>query len=216
MALFPFDVAMDEAIPQGYGLEGLREQGLLFEGASTPFEVTAMGLDLLGAPLVRAMESHRRLLTFGFNIRDESRGAVRYGPKGEPLVTYNLGKRDVAQLRFGLRVLVDLLVRGGADVVYPPVWWAPIVRASVGSRALDARTLHAGDLALTAYHPLGTARMGMEAASSVVDMDLRVRGLKNVLVCDGSVLPSSIGSNPQVTIMALAARAAERLADRLA
>lgn len=216
MALFPFDVKMDEAIPQGYGLEGLREQGLLFEGAGTPFEVTAMGLELLGAPLVETMESYRRMLTYGFNIRDESRGAVRYGPQGQPLVTYNLGSKDVAQVRFGMRVLVDLLVRGGAERVFPPVRWAPVVPASVASRALDSRPLRAGDLSLTAYHPLGTARMGMDAAKSVVDLDLRVRGVKNVLVCDGSVLPSSIGANPQVTIMALAARAADRLADRLA
>lgn len=216
MALFPFDVKMDEAIPQGYGLEGLREQGILFEGASTPFEVTAMGLELLGAPLVDAMESHRRMLTYGFNIRDHSRGAVRAGPGGEPIITYNLGSKDVAQMRFGLRVLIDLLVRGGAERVFPPVYWAPIVPASVGSRALDAQELHASDLSLTAYHPLGTARMGLDCATSVVDMDLKVRGMPPVLVCDGSVLPSSIGSNPQVTIMALSARAADRLADRLA
>ena len=175
-----------------------------------------MGLELVGPQLVEALESYRRLLTFGFNIRDHSRGAVRPGPGGEPLVTYNLGARDLAQLRFGLRILVDLMVRGGATRVFPPVFWAPEVSASTGSRALDARDLRASDLTLTAYHPLGTARMGMDPATSVVDMDLKVRGAPSIVVCDGSVLPSSIGSNPQVTIMALAARAAERLADRLA
>lgn len=216
ISLFPHDVAMDEAIPQGYGLESLREQGLLFEGAGTPFELTSMGLELIGPRLTGVLEEHRRLLTFGFNIRDDSRGSVRAGPGGQPLVTYHLNDHDVGQLRFGLRVLVDLMVRGGARTVFSPIYWSEEIPAGLGSRALDARALRASDMTLTAYHPLGTARMGTDPATSVVDMDLRLRGAPSILVCDGSVMPGSMGANPQVTIMALAARAAGRLADRLA
>ena len=46
-------------------------------------------------------------------------------------------------------------------------------------------------------------------------MDLRLRDWPRVMICDGSVIPTSMGHNPQITIMALAARAAERLAARL-
>jgi choline dehydrogenase-like flavoprotein len=59
-----------------------------------------------------------------------------------------------------------------------------------------------------AFHPLGTARAGAVAATSVVDPDLRVHRTDNVWVSDGSVVPSSLGVNPQITIMALAMRLA--------
>lgn len=216
IGLFPFDVRMEEAIPQGYGLEGLREQGLLFEGGATPFELTALALDLHGPRLVEVLEQHHRLLTYGFNVRDASRGRVRRGPFGAPLPLYDLGDADVAQLQFGLRTLLDLLARGGATSVFPPIAGLDEVSGERAGRALDGRVLRATDLELSAYHPLGTARMGADATASVVDMDLRLRDWPEVLVCDGSAVPTSMGANPQITIMALATRAAERLANALA
>jgi choline dehydrogenase-like flavoprotein len=46
---------------------------------------------------------------------------------------------------------------------------------------------------------------------SVVDPQLQVRGAPGVYVADGGVVPSSLGVNPQITIMALAARLARQL-----
>jgi choline dehydrogenase-like flavoprotein len=45
-------------------------------------------------------------------------------------------------------------------------------------------------------------------ASGVVDPSFRVHGLDNLYVCDASVFPSSLGVNPQLTVMALAHYAA--------
>jgi choline dehydrogenase-like flavoprotein len=45
----------------------------------------------------------------------------------------------------------------------------------------------------------------------VVDGDLKLHDMQNVYVADGSVVPSSIGVNPQITIMALATRLAYHL-----
>jgi choline dehydrogenase-like flavoprotein len=74
-----------------------------------------------------------------------------------------------------------------------------------------AHDLRPGQLTLLAFHPMGTARADARPAHGVVDADLRVHGTDNLYVADGSVVPSSIGVNPQITIMALASRLAFHL-----
>ena len=75
--------------------------------------------------------------------------------------------------------------------------------------------MHARDFELSDYHPLGTARMGMDPRRSVVGPDHQAHDLPGMYIVDGSAVPSSLAVNPQVTIMALASRAAEKLAARL-
>ena len=60
-------------------------------------------------------------------------------------------------------------------------------------------------------HLVGGARMAATADTGVVDADHRVFGVPNLFVVDGSVLPTQGAANPALTIMALAARAADRL-----
>jgi choline dehydrogenase-like flavoprotein len=66
---------------------------------------------------------------------------------------------------------------------------------------------------LMAFHPMGTARAGADPERAVVDPDLALHGVEGVHVADGSVVPSSLGVNPQITIMALATRLARHLLD---
>ncbi|MEU7133621.1 GMC family oxidoreductase [Streptomyces sp. NPDC046261] len=63
-------------------------------------------------------------------------------------------------------------------------------------------------------HLVGGCRMGRTPEDGVVDGDLRSFALPNLFVTDGSVLPTQGSANPALTIMALADRAATRLASR--
>jgi choline dehydrogenase-like flavoprotein len=62
-----------------------------------------------------------------------------------------------------------------------------------------------------AFHPLGTARADAQPDHGVVDGDLKLHCVEGVHVADGSVVPTSLGVNPQITIMALATRLAFHL-----
>ncbi len=61
-------------------------------------------------------------------------------------------------------------------------------------------------------HLIGGCRMARDARSGVVNPDLRSFAVPNLYIVDGSVLPTQGSANPALTIMALAARAAEHLA----
>ena len=62
---------------------------------------------------------------------------------------------------------------------------------------------------------MGTARMGADRASSVVAPSGESHELDGLYIADASILPSSLGVNPMITIMACARRIAAGIADRL-
>ena len=78
-------------------------------------------------------------------------------------------------------------------------------------RAYDLTKVPAKRLECASQHPLGSARMGCSPNNSVVDPDGKVWDLDNVWVADGSVLPTSLGVNPQLSIMTVATRIAWRM-----
>ena len=63
------------------------------------------------------------------------------------------------------------------------------------------------------WHLLGTARMGVDPATSVVDGWGRAHDVANLFVVDGSVFVTSSGVNPTSTICALALRTATHIVD---
>ena len=60
-------------------------------------------------------------------------------------------------------------------------------------------------------HLNGTARMGDDPRTSVVDADCRSWDISNLWICDGSVFPTVGGVNPSLTIQAIACRTADRI-----
>lgn len=65
-------------------------------------------------------------------------------------------------------------------------------------------------------HLNGTARMGDDPETSVVDADCRSWDIPNLWICDGSVFPTVGGVNPSLTIQAIACRTADRIAAKRA
>jgi choline dehydrogenase-like flavoprotein len=85
-------------------------------------------------------------------------------------------------------------------------------RAAESLRAAGALSVHAEvPVRASGWHLLGTARMGEDPETSVVDADLQAHDVPNLYVADGSTFVTSAGVNPTSTIVALAARLAEHL-----
>ena len=86
--------------------------------------------------------------------------------------------------------------------------WAASILVSASRRILreagaTVTFVHAIE---TFSHALGTVRMGIDPATSPLDVDGRYRGLENLFVTDASALPRSAGVNPSLTIAANALR----------
>ena len=201
-ALMDEAVDMARGIPQSLYVDEFADEGIVFEGVAGPPAYAAASLPLSGARHAAAMASYKRLAQFGLMVSDSSRGRVHV-VAGRPLIRYDLDPADVAKFRAGLARLEQLFLAAGAREVYLPL--------PPGRRPHEAT---ARDLKLMAFHPLGTARAHRDPAQGVVDGDLRHHEVEGLHVADGSVVPSALGVNPQLTIMALATRLAFGLLGR--
>jgi choline dehydrogenase-like flavoprotein len=216
LALFDERIDMHRGIPQGYAVEQFAESGMMLEGASTPLDITAIALSFAGRRFMEVMEQYPYLASFGYMIQDTSRGRVMRGPNGRLLMFYKLNEDDTRRLQRSVEALCELYLAAGARCVFPGVYGFDEIRTPAELAKLKAHRLRAGDFDVTAYHPLGTARMGTDPATSVVSPDHETHDVRDLFIVDGSAVPSSLGVNPQLTIMAMATRAAEILDRRLA
>ena len=90
-------------------------------------------------------------------------------------------------------------------------------RAEEALRAAGAReTFASGPLRVSGWHLLGTARMGKDPATSVVNAWGRCHDVRNLFIVDGSIFVTGGGVNPASTIQALALYIADRMKKNLA
>ncbi len=212
MALMNEEVRGYEGIPQGYGVHQFHDDGILMEGGFTPLDAMAANISPVGHRFTYIMDEYNRLAVFGGMIADTSRGRVMRMPGSGFRVLYSLNGKDVARLSRVLHHLTDIFLAAGAREVFPMVGHWPLVRNTEEAKAFKRFQPHRLDLEVSAFHPLGTARMGNSRENSVVGPDHQVHGTRGLFVVDGSSVPSPLSVNPQLTIMALAHRAAESIA----
>ena len=91
-------------------------------------------------------------------------------------------------------------------------------RAGVGTFDYEASQVEAEMIRYGAYggHHLGTARMGHDPRTSVVDASCRVHGIANLYIASAATFATSSQANPTLTVIALALRLAEELKTRAA
>ncbi|MDX1693667.1 MAG: GMC family oxidoreductase [Ketobacteraceae bacterium] len=211
------DFANTRTIPQGYGVSDWADQDIMFEGGTPPFVAHGLLNPLMGEDYVELTESYQHTAYFGFMIRDQSRGRVRPGLHPDiPLITYRMNRRDFRLFLKASRALAIMHLKAGAGYVnLAGVSRYPKITSEQQLDEVLSSGLKPRHFTLSAYHPLGTCRIAANPGNGVCDVDHQVFGMDGLYVMDGSAVPSSLGANPQVTIMALASRAAGKLAERM-
>lgn len=144
-------------------------------------------------------------------LQPRSMGTVRLAdadptrpPLIDPAYLTDPDGADLARLGAAVR-LARAVIDAPAFAPYSP---APL-RAAGEDVAAFVR-----EQAETIYHPVGTCRMGRDASDSVVDSQLRVRGLDGLRVADASVMPRIVRGHTAAATMMVAERAATMVADR--
>jgi choline dehydrogenase-like flavoprotein len=151
------------------------------------------------------MSRYRHMACSGVLVGTTTPGRVKSG-RTAPEIEYEASKDDRARVVEGLRVAGRIWLHAGAERVMPATFAWQEYRDAAALDELARRVREPGDLLLTSAHPQGGNALG-----AVVDEDFRVRGLRNLYLCDASVFPTSVYVNPQLTVMGMAQYAARRI-----
>ncbi|WP_085035780.1 FAD-dependent oxidoreductase [Ensifer aridi] len=143
-------------------------------------------------------------------IRPRGVGSVRpLSGINEPLVRFKLAPEDWIALGQVLTRLGQAMFAAEARKVFPSIsghegWTSPDQVHEFWYQPLPKRWTN-----LMTIHLFSSCPPGEHRDACAVDSYGRVRGVENLFVADGSLIPEAPGVNPQMTIMALAFRAAE-------
>ncbi|MDB5569723.1 MAG: choline dehydrogenase [Hyphomicrobiales bacterium] len=169
------------------------------------FHVQPLSLDKFGDPL----HAFPAVTMSVCNLRPTSRGAVHAvspDPHAAPSIAPNyLATPDDRRVAVESIQLSRRICAAPALARYNPQEYLP--GAHIVSHEDLARA--AGDVGTTIFHPVGTAKMGVDGdPMAVVDGRLRVRGLRGLRVADASVMPTITSGNTNSPTMAIAEKAA--------
>lgn len=147
-------------------------------------------------------------------LRPESRGEVHIvsaDPRAKPAIdpAYLAAQADRQVMREGVRLAHQI----GANAYFAPYRAArtsPLEADLASDEALDAWIRQSSG---SHFHPTGTCRMGADQ-SSVVDAELRVRGVEGLRVVDASVMPMIVSGNTSAPTMMIAEKASAMILGR--
>jgi choline dehydrogenase len=158
---------------------------------------------------------HGYIINF-YQLRPDSRGSITLtspDPATPPRIdpNYLTTETDKRCMRDGVR-LARRIGEHPALVRYKKTEISPQPADLSSDAAIDAWVRQGAN---TIFHPVGTARMGSDPAS-VVDPELRLRGVRGLRVADASVMPTVIGGNTSAPTMMIGEKAADMILGRTA
>ncbi len=211
----PHPALIDEFAP-GIDEDGY---GFLIEGVQYTTGVGATAIPWTSGEQHKAfLEDFAHVATFIGLVRDHGAGEVVLDEStGMGMPYYALTDPvDVATTRRALEAQIRLHHAAGASRIGVlatglPLWH----RGEDDLEEFIARVrripLRAGAMRMFAAHQMGTCRMGTDPARSVANAHGELHDTRGVWIGDASAFPTSSGTNPMITIMALAHRTAERI-----
>ncbi|PTQ88406.1 GMC family oxidoreductase [Agitococcus lubricus] len=155
------------------------------------------------------------LMRDGF-VDDSQGGEVVIDDAGAPVLNYDISDYIWDGAKRAYLSMAEAQFAAGANKVRPAhldgQWASSWAEAKTQIEALPYKKFRT---ALFSAHLMGGCAMGEDEKTSVVNSEGLHHQLKNLSIFDGSVFPTSIGANPQLSIYGLVAQNATLLAKKL-
>jgi choline dehydrogenase-like flavoprotein len=219
---------MSRYIPDFSDLDG-DGYGFVLETAPVHPGLAALTLSWAnGAQHKRIMSQLDRLGNVLIITRDREGGQVTINRAGKPVLHYTLSDYDRAHLMHGVGEALKVMTAAGAIEISAPHTAPHVLRFAAGASDTERQAMlnpflaevmkqrwQANSFALFSAHQMSSVRMGGSPARGALDPNGESFEARNLFVADGSVLPTAVGRNPMITIMAVSHVIAQRVKARL-
>ncbi len=150
------------------------------------------------------MKRYDRLACVGILAGSESNAKVRIAGLTGREIDYTPTKKDFQTLLAGLELAGEIMFASGAESVMPNSFKYYEFRNIDELKRLKEVIKDPSEITLGTGHPQGGNIIGSNPEKGVVNPEFKAFGYNNLFVCDASVFPTSLGVNPQLTVMGLA------------
>lgn len=212
-ALFDHPVDSMKGVHQAWQCTEFQEDGILMAPGGVPLSVIAQCFPLMGAELTEQMRLAPYIATAGVLVDDSRSGTVKAGPFGIDLIKYDISDYDQERFIRGVQRLAQIYFAAGARKVYTPFTEIPTLDHPEQIQRLADVLPKVEHTEYFTAHLMGTCRMSATHSEGVVKPSGESWDIQGLYVADASVMPGTIGVNPQVTIMALARLIGEALVE---
>lgn len=148
--------------------------------------------------------AHIALMRDGFHP-ESSGGSVELDKFENALLDYKISDYVWNGLKEAMMNMVKGHFKAGARKVYPGLGTSKFYETE--AKAMDAvneAKLEALQFPVFSAHVMGGSTMSNDESKSVVNLEGKVHGYKNLYVMDGSLFPTSVAANPMISIYAFA------------
>lgn len=194
--------------------------GWLIEGAQYTTAVAAAAVPFTtAADHKQAMSDFSHTASFIGLLRDRGHGSITIDANGEAVPHYSLTDEvDIRNTYDAIESQIRLHAAAGAETIISLAEGLPNWRHGDDLEAFITRCrrmpLRAGGQRLFAAHQMGSCRMGTDPAESVAGPWGELHDTPGVWIGDASAFPTASGTNPMISVMALAHRTAEAISGK--
>jgi choline dehydrogenase-like flavoprotein len=215
LGLYREDINAFAGIPMAYHVSQFastaRARGLLIEGI---FIQPGQFSLLLPSFYPDLMKNYKHYTMAGILLHDDQTGVVRLNAQERAVFFYELSPRDAQVLSGGMAAAANLFLNTDPKPKYVITSHRrrTLIHNESEIKIIGEHGTGPNDLTLGSAHPQGGNRMGGDPEVYAVDPQFRLfdadgGAYENLFVCDASVFPTTVGVNPQVSVMAVALEA---------
>lgn len=203
-ALFKDKINSYEGLQISHYIQLKPNQGFIIETWFNPPVAQALTMPGWFDDHYNNMLRYDHLSCAGILVPTQTNGEVKVAGLFGRDVNYTPAKEDLQKLVEGLILAGKIFFAGGAELIMPHTFDYHEFKNEKELEQLRQIIKKPGDLTLGTGHPQGGNAVSKNKLKGVVNHEFKVFSYDNLYVCDASVFPSSVGVNPQLTVMALA------------